>query len=84
MVTQLAGPAKPADREKDSRSLVMCKNEHPNGSYPEFRAVGKTAIKETPLEEVGSYRLKMGRSWMVERNGAPQGVGNGERGDIPS
>lgn len=60
----------------------MCKNEHPNGSYAEFRAVGKRAIKETPLEEVGSCRLKMGRSWMVERNGAPQGVGNREQGDI--
>lgn len=37
----------------------MHKNEHPNGSSPEFRT-----IEENPLEEAGSCRLKVGRSWM--------------------
>lgn len=29
----------------------MHKNEHPDGSYPEFRALGKRTIKENPPEE---------------------------------
>lgn len=54
---------------------VMHKNEHPDGSYPEFRALGKGTIKENPLEEAGSCRLKEGRSWMGEDQ-------RGGKGDI--
>lgn len=63
---QLEGPARPPSTGKGSEVSVMHKNEHPDGSYPEFRALGKRTIKENPPEEAGSCRLKVGRSWMGE------------------
>ena len=44
----------------------MPRNEHPEGSHPEFIAPGKRTIRGNALEEVGSCRLKVGRRWARE------------------
>lgn len=60
--------------------FVMHKNEHPNGSYPDFRALGKRAIKENLLEEAGLHRLKVGEAGWWQEGCQPRERERGERG----